>query len=221
MGMGTSNSAFVGYPIVVQIVGPVAGVAMALGMVIENVLMIPFALALADSHPGMSRMQLLTHTLRALVKHPIVWGLTAGFACSLGQVVLPSVIDRTTQLLANLAGPLALFMIGGVLVGQRVVARERGLAIIVLGKLVLHPLAVLLLLQVMHVQSDTFAMAAVLYACMPLPASFPALAQKYGFDSFGARALIIATSLSFLTLLTWLWVLPQLFPGAVLLSTGH
>lgn len=218
MAMGTSNSAFMGYPIVVQIVGPVAGVAMALGMVIENLFMIPIALALADSQPGMSRWQLLSHTLRSLSKHPIVWGLAAGFACSLGHVQLPGVLDRTTQLLANLAGPLALFMIGGVLVGQNVMSRERGLATLVLGKLVLHPLAVLFLLQVMHVQSETFAMAAVLYACMPLPASFPALAQRYGFDSFGARALVFATSLSFVTLLTWLWVLPQVFPAAVLVN---
>jgi len=49
MGMSCANSAFVGLPVALQVVGPVAAVALALTMMVENFLMIPLCLALADS----------------------------------------------------------------------------------------------------------------------------------------------------------------------------
>jgi predicted permease len=42
MGMSCPNSGFVGYPIMLLTLGPVAGVALALNMVVENLLLIPF-----------------------------------------------------------------------------------------------------------------------------------------------------------------------------------
>jgi predicted permease len=39
LGMSASNSAFVGYPIAQQLLGPSAGVALALTMIVENLLM--------------------------------------------------------------------------------------------------------------------------------------------------------------------------------------
>ena len=49
MGMACSNSVFVGLPIALQLVGPDAAVALALALMVENFLMIPLILALADS----------------------------------------------------------------------------------------------------------------------------------------------------------------------------
>ena len=47
LGMSCSNSAFVGYPIVYQLLGPVATLALALTMVVENLLMLPLGIALS------------------------------------------------------------------------------------------------------------------------------------------------------------------------------
>ena len=52
MGMSCPNSGFVGYPIMLLTLGPVAGVALALNMVVENLLLIPLLLAVADSAGG-------------------------------------------------------------------------------------------------------------------------------------------------------------------------
>ena len=41
MGMSCPNSGFVGYPIILLSFGPVAGVALALNMVVENFLLLP------------------------------------------------------------------------------------------------------------------------------------------------------------------------------------
>lgn len=47
LGMSFSNSGFVGYPIALQILGPPAAAALAMCMIVENVLMFPLALVLA------------------------------------------------------------------------------------------------------------------------------------------------------------------------------
>lgn len=55
LGAASSNSGFVGYPIAMQLLGPPAGVALALTMLVENLLVIPLALVIADSRKGTAR----------------------------------------------------------------------------------------------------------------------------------------------------------------------
>ena len=66
LGMSSSNSAFVGYPIAVQLVGPAAGVGLALTMLVENLLAIPLAVTMADrgGDAGSSWRDSLLQTLR-------------------------------------------------------------------------------------------------------------------------------------------------------------
>ena len=52
MGMCSSNSGFVGYPIALLTLGPVAGVLLGLNMIVENLLVIPLMLALAERVMG-------------------------------------------------------------------------------------------------------------------------------------------------------------------------
>src|SRR5512137_2411830 len=52
MGMTCSNSGFVGYPILLLTLAPVAGVALALNLIVENLVMIPLLLALAERGQG-------------------------------------------------------------------------------------------------------------------------------------------------------------------------
>lgn len=42
LGVSVSNSGFVGYPIALTVLGEQAAVALALGMLVENLLMIPW-----------------------------------------------------------------------------------------------------------------------------------------------------------------------------------
>ena len=48
MGMTCANSGFVGYPILLLTLAPVAGVVLALNMIVENLVLIPLLLALAE-----------------------------------------------------------------------------------------------------------------------------------------------------------------------------
>ena len=82
MGMACPNSGFVGYPIMLLTLGaPVAGVALALNMVVENLLLIPVLLAVADSEGGQAGhwRQVLRQTLLGLLRNPMIWGIVGGF----------------------------------------------------------------------------------------------------------------------------------------------
>jgi malonate transporter len=49
--------------------------------------------------------------------------------------------------------------------------------------------------------------AAIIYASVPMLSIYPVLAQKYGLDGLAAAALLVATTLSFVTINLWLaWV---------------
>ena len=98
MGMSCPNSGFVGYPIMLLTWGPVAGVALALNMVVENFLLLPLLLAIADAQgrPGQWKSVLL-QTGKNVLRNPMIWGVVAGFAFSLSLIHTPSPRDLSTS----------------------------------------------------------------------------------------------------------------------------
>jgi malonate transporter len=102
-----------------------------------------------------------------------------------------------------------LFMIGGILVGQRVRGMRLDLTAVTFGKLVLHPAVTLAVLWALPIASAPMALAAVAMAAMPLPSLYPALGQRHGIEGFCAAALVTVTVVSFFTINAWLWLLPQ------------
>ena len=121
MGMACANSGFVGYPVLLLTLGgTVAGVSLALNMVVENLLIIPLLLAVAGSEgsPGQWRQALL-QTLRGLLRNPMIWGIVGGFLVSLSGLHMPEPVSRTINLFSAASGALSLFVIGGSLVGLK------------------------------------------------------------------------------------------------------
>ena len=144
LGSSVSNSGFVGYPIVVMVVGSPAAVALALGMMVENLLMIPLALTLAEmgrQNDG-SAWRALSGTLKSLVRHPILIAITLGLGMAILGVRPPAVIMRVIEMLAMASAPVALFVIGASLNGLKVGALYADMAQLAVGKLLLHPLLV-------------------------------------------------------------------------------
>lgn len=213
MGMATSNSGFIGYPIALQLIGPTAGVALALCMLVENMLSIPICLALADNE-GQDASKRWHHTLllslRKLLKNPMILAIVAGFSFALLGLHLPEVLGRTVQIVATAASPVALFVIGGTLVGLKLDGVRRDLAWVAFGKLVLHPLAVLAMLWLLPPIDPQLRTAAVMFAAMPMLSIYPLMAQKYHLEGFTAAALLVTTIASFASISLLLWALHTL-----------
>ena len=219
MGMSCPNSGFVGYPIALLVVGPVAGVMLGLNMIVENLLLIPLLLALAESSTGSGGRwhTVLRQSLLNLARNPMVLGLLAGFVVSALQWQMPSPLARTVTMFAQASAALSLFVIGGSLAGLHIAGLRQPVAQIAIGKLLLHPaamLAVLLALEAagMVPMDPRLRVGVVLTAASPMFGIFPILAQKHGHDGLAAAALLGTTAASFFTISALLWVFQQL-PG--------
>ena len=216
MGMCSSNSGFIGYPILLLALPSVASAALALNVVVENVVLLPLLLVLLEG----SRRQAgeggkpasLKSILWQLMRNPIIVALLLGLAISVMEWRLPVPLARTVTLFAQTSGALSVFVIGGMLVGLPMRGLSLKVAPIALGKLLLHPLAVALVVAClpwfgMAPLDHAMATAAVLMAAMPMMSIYPMLAQPYGFADRSAAALVLATVGSFITLSALLWMI--------------
>ncbi len=214
MGMSCPNSGFVGYPVMLLSLGPlasVAGVALALNMMVENLLLIPLLLAWAETGQGQSRWHtILVQTLKGMFYNPMIWGIVLGFAFSWFEWQLTPSLSRTVNLFAQASGALSLFVIGGSLVGLSVQGMGTRVAQIAAGKLLLHPLMMLVvLLFIVPIHDPVLWTAALLTCAMPMFGIYPILTQKHGHDGLSAAALLITTMASFVTLNLLLWQLQK------------
>ena len=209
LGMTCSNSGFVGYPIALLSLGPIAGVSLALNMIVENLIIIPLMLAWAETGSGQQRWhQIFIQTLKGMLKNPMIWGIVLGFAFSWFSIQLPASLSRAVTLFAQASGALSLFVIGGSLVGLPVRGMESPVSQITFGKLIVHPLVMWAVLTWLIPISDPVLRTAVLLTCaMPIMGIYPILTQKHGHDGLSAAALLVTTMASFVTLNLLLWVL--------------
>ncbi len=211
LGMSTSNTGFIGYPLLAVVIGPPAAVALSMNMLVENILMIPLAIALAEGgSAGSGGMRsILAGTIARLVRTPIIIAIMIGTALSLLEWKLPAPLLRSVDMLAMASGAVALFAVGGMLHGLRLGGMAGNLSLIVVGKLVLHPIAIILTLMAFPIGNHELTIAAVLMASVPMMSIYPLLGQRFGEEKLCAGALLCATVFSFFTLSLVIWMLRQ------------
>jgi len=201
-GVGASfpNSVYIGYPVALGLVGPVAGVALALNLVVENLILLPLLLALAESGQGHSGAAAVRRSLAGLIRNPLILAILAGFAFALTGLTLPGPLLRAVDLLAQTVAALGLVVIGGSLVGLSTRGLVHDVGLVAAAKLLIHPLAVWGALWLMPPVDPALRTAAVAIAAAPMMGMFPILAQKYGLEGPAAAMMLGATLASFVTL---------------------
>ncbi len=201
LGAACANTGYLGYPLAALVIGPSAAVAMTMNMLVESLLIMPLALALAESasQRGQGWRRALRDTGWRLLRSPLILAIAAGVLLSALHMSLPAPLARVIDLLAAASAPVALFAIGGMLHGTSVRGLAAPLALIVGGKLLLHPLAMVLALRVFPVADPALATAAVLMAAVPMIAIYPVLGQRFGQQRLCAAALLVSVLVSVLT----------------------
>ncbi|SDM91829.1 AEC family transporter [Vreelandella arcis] len=207
LGMAAANSGFVGYPVAAMVIGSPAAVLLALNMLIENLLIIPATLILAEmgNQHGSSLWQTVRQTVLSLAKNPVLIGLSVGILIALTGLTVPGPIDQVINMLAEAAGPAALFVIGGSLFGLHVKGMVRDVGQIVVGKLILHPLAILVAFLLIPNIDPVYFAGALLFAAAPMISIYPLFGQRYGLGGVSATAMLVATVASFFTLSLIIW----------------
>lgn len=204
MGVSCANSGFIGFPILLLIAPDIAGVAFALHVIVENLVMIPLILIMAERNNSTEKVT-LGKTLGGLAKKPLMIALVAGTCVSMLQIPLPQAITRTVDLFSKTSGALSLFIIGGTLTGLSIKGMRHKIFPVVLGKLVLHPVAVImvlwLLMQLGFPALDSeLHRAIIISAAIPMMGTYTILAQAYGQDQTASAIMLAATMMSFFTL---------------------
>ena len=209
IGMSSANSGLIGLPLVLQVIGPHAAVPTALTFVVENLLMIPLLIGLAESGvPGHAGAAAVARRIgMGLVSSPLILSLVA--ACiGLGMGVHPTgIVSKVIDLLAGTAAPVALVVVGGSLCGLTARGIVRPVSEVVIGKLILHPLAIFLFLLLIPVADRDLRHAAILLASTQMLSIYPVLAQPYGEQRFCAAAQLVTNVCAFFTISTILWML--------------
>lgn len=215
MGSTCPNSGFVGYPVMLLVFPDLAGIVLALNMVVENFLLIPLCLMLLEAsrdRQGKSFVRIAGRIILGVIKRPMVIGLMLGLLVMLLDVPMPQMVTRLMEVLAASSSALALFVIGGSLVGLPIIGQRALAAQIVAGKLLVSPgLTALVMLTMpligLPLLSGDMAVAVVLSAAMPMFGIYTLLAQDYGHEGIASIALLGATAGAFVTLSALLAIL--------------
>lgn len=210
LGMVGSNSAFVGFPLISVLFPDLSITVFATVMLLENVILIPLALAImgAGGRSDSTPLQGFLAGLRGLIRNPLVLSILFALAYSLSGLTLPDPILRPIEMLRPIASPVALFAVGGTVAAATSIS---GMALpagaIALGKLVLHPLFFLAAALLMPGLPEDIRLAGLINAACPMLSIFPLIAMGCGRELLASSTLLVTTALSFVTISALLWII--------------
>lgn len=194
-----SNAGFLGIPLIAGVMGPEAALPVVIAVFWDLVVTITISILLLEI--GEARRQgggrsIARTTLGALIgtaRNPFILSIAAGVLWSATGWTLPGPADLLTRLLADAAGPAALFALGASLHGRPI---SKGLAEVgsmSLFKLAIHPVAVAIGFRLMDI--DPFwAVAGILTAALPIAANVFIVGGRYGqYVARGSTAILVST----------------------------
>ena len=193
VGQTFSNSAFVGYPLLLGVIGGNAGIYFSLNTLVENVLLVPMFLAIAESHTSGqgSFMQRLGRILLNMLRKPLIAALILG--------MIFSAIDKAISLLAGAAAPVAIFVIGCGLNGIQIQGNVIAITQITIGKLFLMPALAALFIWLFG-GSEEVIFAGALMGGISMANTVAIFAHHYGYPNRGTVSMITTNVLSVFTL---------------------
>ncbi|RSO37388.1 AEC family transporter [Acinetobacter lactucae] len=200
MGASMSNTGFMGTAILTMLIGNHAAIYISLTLIIENLLIVALMLILAEAglHQQQNLLPLLKQTFLNLLKNPVIIAILVGMGCILLDVNLPATLDQSLELLGRTASPLALFAIGGSLVGIGITTVNTESVLLAIFKVVLMPSVIFALFLIIPNVSREMLYAGTLIAALPMPIAFGIFGQAYGLNEKALTPLMISTIVGFI-----------------------
>lgn len=209
LAASATNIGYLAIPLLIALLGAAAAAPAMLATVAEMTIIASVAVAISqlDSNQSAGWRKAARDAIARALANPFLISIVVGTAFSALRWKLPIPIDETVNLLANAAGPCALFAIGVSLYRPGATQGIALIALPVLGKLLLHPLVVWMTLLAFGV--DRFTMTAgVLTAALPTAGWVFIFAQRYESDVARiSTALVASTALAAITFSTLVWYL--------------
>jgi malonate transporter and related proteins len=203
------NIGYMGPGLALATLGAEAAAPVALIFCFETLLffsLLPTMMALArPSYKSAGRVVL--EVARKILLHPFVVATALGVGSAALHIEPPVALDRLLQFLQNASAPCALFTLG-VTVALRPFARVPWeVPVLVLVKLVLHPIVALTLLTVFGPFDPKWVATAVLMAALPPALNVFVLARQYEtWVEPASGSVLLGTLVSVATLTTVMWL---------------
>jgi len=198
------NVAYMGIPINEMFFGTEGGsyaaIVVGLTVVFSLLFGVPFLEYFAHGKPSVRTVIL------SVLKNPIVIGILCGLFASGIDLKLPAPIENFVVLIAESAGPVAIFSIGMFLVGKKVFSDKKLVFTLCFSNLFLLPLATFGLGTMFSV-SEMMLQVSVLQGAMPIAITSFILAQKYKVaEEAVSGAIVLSTLISIVSLGVVMWM---------------
>lgn len=204
-----TNSGYMGIPLLLAAIGPDAAIVAVLALLLDNIVATPLTMVILEAgRGGGAGAAALRRAFTSLARNPLMIAILLGMALAITDVRLPGPVAGFLNLVGAAASPCALFALGAALVGVRLGAGRRDLALVAGAKIALNPLLVWIGATWLLPLDPETTRAAILTAALPTAASVFVLAQRY--ESYVVRAssaVLVTHILSVVTLSTLLALL--------------
>jgi malonate transporter len=209
LSAAVANAGFMGVPLLVALLGARAAAPTILAIVADLVMVASVGLVLAEMDGATQRgwREDLRDAVRRIFLNPFLLSMLVGAIFSGMRWRLETPLAEIVKLLADAAGPCALFAIGVSLVRPDAPLRSPVLAIPVAAKLLLHPLVIWAAMGIAGMDPFTTKVA-ILVAALPSAGWVFIFAIRYEADAGRISAAILwTTALAFVTFSTVVWLL--------------
>ena len=205
MGASMSNTGFIGTAILTMLIGSHAAIYISLTLILENILVLALVLTLAEAGLQQGRFkQVFKQTMLKVIKTPVILAIVTGLAIMLLEFKIPQGVLQPLEMLGKTASPVALFVIGGSLVGIGLNALDRKSFLLVAIKCLLMPAVIFALLSVLPNVSKEMLFAGTLIAALPMPIAFGIFGQYYGLNERALAPLMLSTVVGFIVVSWWI-----------------
>ena len=199
-----SNTVLLGIPIVLLAYGDQGALPLFIIIGTHGFVMFPlFTIMMEIGQIGEAPVKiLLAKTSYGLITNPLVIGLLCGLGCNLLGITLWKPLDEMAKLLGDAVTPGALFALGATLAGFRKKIQWKELPMIVLIKIIVHPLLVWLLAGIVFGLTETiWIKVLVILAALPTGVNPFLFASRYNTGQLlSSGAVFISTFISIFTL---------------------
>ena len=196
-----SNNIQLGVPIAISLLGKESLPSIAVIFSLNGFLMWTLATVAIElgRNQNPSFLKTLVKGTSATIRNPIVIGIVLGALWGLSGITLPTPIQKSVDLLANSAAPVALFAVGVGLTQYKITSNFKITSAVTILKLCVQPIVVFLLCHLIGLNfSET--KAACLLACLPVGVNVYIMSQEFKtMQGETANALLITTALASFT----------------------
>lgn len=149
----------------------------------------------------------LAQVLKKIITNPLILGSLAGLVILITGIQLPAIVRKPIDDLGKIASPLALFLLGASIDFSKTGAHVKQLAMCVLCKLVVFPLAAVVLAALFGMRGVELASVLIIFGA-PTAVNSSVMAQQMGSDgNLATEAVVFTTAFSAITVFLFVFAL--------------